>query len=141
LRAEAWDTQIWVVDRLDYWRAFAAEALRQAGFFVEAYSRYEELPSHNHTEKRHPDLVVLGCSHSRAEERQLVERLVQWGWPVLILSSTLSCEDFRSLFLAGASDVSQRPDSPDLLLSLVRSDLADLSRRLQQPRVWREASI
>lgn len=132
---------IWIVDRLDYWRSFAANTLEKAGFAVEAYSRYEELPGQDETMEREPDLVVLGCACSHNEERQLVEDLARRGCPVLILASVISCEDLRSLFLAGASDVSRRPDSPDLLVSLVRSDLASLVHQRRQPRFWREASL
>jgi DNA-binding NtrC family response regulator len=141
LRTEIEATEIWVVDRLDYWRAFAAGTLEHAGFVVEAYGHYEELAGGGEKEQRHPDLVLLGCTRSRVEERRLIEELVRQGSPVLILSSSLSCDDFRSLFLAGAIDVSPRPNSPDLLLSLVRSDLADLIQKRQQPRAWFEASL
>jgi DNA-binding NtrC family response regulator len=132
--------RIWVVDRLDHWRTFAAGTLERAGFTIEAYGRYEEVLGRREP-VREPDLVMLGCACAQAEERSLVAELARRGCPVVILSSTFSCDDLRSLFLAGASDVSRRPDTPDVLLSLVLSDLADLSRQRQKPRVWLEASL
>jgi DNA-binding response OmpR family regulator len=129
------------VDRLDYWRTFTADTLAQAGFTVESYGRYEELPGHGVAVERAPELVVLGCVRSQVEERQLVTELAHRGCPVLILSSVVSCDDARTLFLAGASDVVPRPGSPDLLLSLVRSDLASLADQRRQPRIWSEASL
>jgi DNA-binding response OmpR family regulator len=134
------DSWLWVVDRLDYWRAFMANTLKQAGFCVEAY-RYEELPSDAGTEPHKPDLVVLGCARSRPEEQQIVQALVQREFSVLILSSTISQDDCRSLFLAGAADVSPRPHSPDILLSLVQSDLAGLAKQRRQSRAWRRATL
>lgn len=139
MRNETEGSKIWVVDRLDCWRDFAAEALTKAGFAVERYDRYEELPGLDGGKE--PDLVVLGCARSQAAERQLVAELARQGCPVLIVSSSVSCDDLRALFLAGASDVSRRPDSPDLLVSLVRGDLDALARRRRQPRVWQEASL
>ena len=131
---------IWIVDRLDYWRSFAAETLERGGFAVETYAHYDELPCRSEG-PAHPDLVVLGCACSRADERLLVEAIVRRGWPVLILSSRLSCEDLRLLFLAGATDVFPRPDSPDLLLSLVRGDLVELALQQRRRRTWMEAAL
>jgi DNA-binding NtrC family response regulator len=139
LNAENYN-RIWVVDRLDHWRDLAVSTLEQAGFAVEAFGRYDELPSGNDVQQQ-PDLVVLGCARSYPEERQLVEELTHRGLAVLILGSCLSATDFRSFFLAGATDVSPRPNTPDYLLSLVQTGLIAITRLREQPQAWREATL
>src|ERR1700719_4430559 len=94
--------QLWVVDRLDWWRASFVDILQRAGFAVRAYGEYEELLA---VSGAGPDLVLLGCVGPRPEETAVLRELAQRGFPVVVLASSLSVRDLHEFFLAGASDV------------------------------------
>ena len=118
--------EIWVVDHLDHWRTLAVEALRRAGLAIRDYREYSDLLAAPYGSV--PRLVLLGCVSSRAEELELVQELVRRGWPVIVLSSSLTLPDLRQLFHAGAADVIERPHAPAQLLSIVRAGRIPASR-------------
>jgi DNA-binding NtrC family response regulator len=110
---------VWVVDRLDWWRTTVVAALRDAGFPVRAYDSYDAVLATLHSTSTGPDLVLLGCAGSHLEEAVLLRELVLRRWPVIVFASSLTLQDLREFFLAGASDVAERPQTANHLLSLV----------------------
>ena len=121
--------ELWIVDHQDFWRTLSVDALRSAGFFIQDYKEYSEVLSASYNSK--PDLVLLGCITSQAEERDLLQKLARRGWLVVVFASSLSVADLRDFFHAGAVNVVERPRSAEELLSVVCADLA--SRRESMP--------
>ncbi len=113
---------IWLIDHRSYRRNFCRLALEGAGFVVVATGQYIDPPMSNCSEAR-PDLVILGCTKVGAEERELVKRIVNLRYRLLVLPTTLPPEIMRLLFRAGAQDVTEMPDGGGRLVQLVREAL------------------
>jgi DNA-binding response OmpR family regulator len=116
--------RILVIDRQKYWRGLWVRSLRKEGYVVRALGRYEYPPTILDDGSRPPDLVILGCTIVGTEELQLIERLLDRKQRLLVSCTSLQWKTMRSLFLAGAEDVTDRTSEPDHLVALVETALA-----------------
>ena len=111
--------RVLVVDRQEYWRGLSAEALTGKGFAVKVLDRYEYSPDVAYFEGKPPDLVVLGCASIKREEREFIEAVLADGPRLLVFCASLPWPDARSVFLAGADDVTEKPYNPERVVSTV----------------------
>ncbi|HEU4874773.1 MAG TPA: hypothetical protein VFT44_16850 [Pyrinomonadaceae bacterium] len=115
--------RILIVDRQEYWRGISAKALEEKGFEVKVLSTYDYSPETAYFNDKPPDLVVLGCASVKREEREFIQQVLADGPHLLVLSASLPWRDARSVFLAGADDVTDKPYDPDQLVSTVQEVL------------------
>jgi DNA-binding response OmpR family regulator len=108
-----------VVDRQEYWRGLSTAALKKRGFSVKSLSTYDYSPETVYFDGKPPDLVVLGCASIKREEREFIEKVLSEGAHLLVFSASLPWRDARSVFLAGADDVADKPYDPNQLLNTV----------------------
>ena len=108
-----------VVDRQEYWRGLSTAALRGRGFSVKTLGTYDYSPEAAYFDGQPPDLVVLGCASIRREEREFIEKVLSGGTHLVVFSASLPWRDARSVFLAGADDVADKPYDPNQLLNTV----------------------
>jgi DNA-binding response OmpR family regulator len=108
-----------IVDRQEYWRSISTKALEERGFVVKALSTYDYLPVTAYFDGKPPDLVVLGCASIKREERELIEAVLDDGARLLVFCASLPWRDARSVFLAGADDVADKPYDPEQLTTTV----------------------
>jgi DNA-binding response OmpR family regulator len=118
--------KISLVDRQIEWRRRLTEVLAGAGYPVDAYDRYECLATALATAAEAPDVVILGCVRYGSEEGKLLQALVGWGLPVMVLASFLPGVDVPLLFRAGATDAFERPYSALRLRAAVEDGLRSL---------------
>jgi DNA-binding response OmpR family regulator len=111
--------RVLVVDRQAYWRGLSAAALKDRGFDVKALSAYDYSPETAYFDGKPPDLVVLGCASIKREERDFIEAVLTDGPHLLVFSASLPWRDARSVFLAGADDVADKPYDLDQLINTV----------------------
>lgn len=76
-----------------------------------------------------PDLVILGCSSIRHEERELINKVLADHRHLVVLCASLPWGDMRALFLAGADDVADKPYDSDRLVSIVNEAFMAMSDR------------
>ena len=110
---------ILLVDRQEYWRGISAKALEEKGFQVRVLSSYYYSPETAYFDDNPPDLVILGCASVKREEREFIEQVLADGPHLLVLCASLPWRDARSVFLAGADDVTDKPYDPEQLISTV----------------------
>jgi DNA-binding NtrC family response regulator len=115
--------RILVIDRQKYWRELWIHTLSKAGFVVQALDEYEYPPKIPSDRSRPSDLVILGCTIVGREELQLIERILDHKDRLLVSCTSLPWKTMRSLFLAGAEDVTDRTSEPDHLVALVETAL------------------
>lgn len=111
--------RVLVVDRQEYWRGISAEALREKGFVVKVLSKYAYSPDTAYFDGEPPDMVVLGCASIKREERDFIQAVLADGPRLLVFCASLPWPDARSVFLAGADDVTEKPYNPDRVVSTV----------------------
>jgi DNA-binding response OmpR family regulator len=111
--------RILLVDRQEYWRGISAKALEDKGFQVRVLSSYDYSTETAYFDQEPPDLVILGCASVKREERDFIEQVLADGPHLLVLCASLPWRDARSVFLAGADDVTDKPYDPEQLVSTV----------------------
>lgn len=111
--------RVLVVDRQEYWRGLSVKALKERGFNVKSLSTYDYSPETAYFEEEPPDLVVLGCASIKREEREFIQAVLADGPHLLVFCASLPWRDARSVFLAGADDVADKPYDPDQLMNTV----------------------
>jgi DNA-binding response OmpR family regulator len=126
--------RILLIDPQDFWRVSAARALEAAGFSVCQASEYS--PSSGQR-KGPPDLVVLGCANVGAREQRWIQGIVTKHWPLLVLSASLPWEVMRSVFVAGADDVTEKPYDPEHLVTIIDETLKTIADRHECSSVLR----
>lgn len=131
---------ILIVDRQEYWRGLSAKALEDKGFEVRVLSTYDYSPETAYFDHRPPDLVILGCASVKREERDFVERVLGDGPHLLVLCASLPWRDARSVFLAGADDVTDKPYDPAQLVTTVEEVLKSKAVRDSFQAVERKGS-
>ena len=134
--------RILLIDKQEYWRTKSARTLRDIGFDVAEIDDYEE--AWRATENLHlsPDLIILGCATIGAEEKNLIQRLLEDKHRVLIFSTSLPWRVMRSLFLLGAEDVADKTYDARHLIVTVEEMLNDSTPKassfeLQETEVMR----
>lgn len=110
---------ILIVDQQAYWRRISAKALEEKGFEVKVLSSYDYSPETAYFDHNPPDLVILGCASVKREEREFIQQVLADGPHLLVLCASLPWRDARSVFLAGADDVTDKPYDPEQLVSEV----------------------
>jgi len=128
--------RILLIDSQDLWRAPAAQALEAAGFCVSQANEFD-LNSESGAAERAPDVVILGCASVGCQERNWIQAVVAKGWPLQVLSASLPWEVMRSVFVAGASDVTERPYDPAQVVAIVSQTLMVLADRDEYSLVHR----
>ena len=118
---------ILIVDRQDSWRGSSATALSQAGYEVYVLDNYEYPPVGVYFDNGPPDLIILGCASIKREERKFIKTVLADGKNLLVLSASLPWSEMRSLFLQGASDVTDKTYDPENLVNIVKESLDNLS--------------
>lgn len=118
--------RILLIDRHGRWRDRSTAALESGGFIVRALSAYDDPTSEIGVAY---DLVILGCAAVDADEQKLIGHVVRTRNPLLVLSTHLPLTRMRSAFLAGASDVANKPYDSKHLLELV----GQVFRKMQSP--------
>lgn len=111
--------RVLVVDRQDYWRGFSVQALTARGFNVKSLGTYVYSPETAYIDGEPPDLVVLGCASIKREEREFIQSVLADGPHLLVFCASLPWRDARSMFLAGADDVADKPYDLEQLLNTV----------------------
>ncbi|HLG75222.1 MAG TPA: hypothetical protein VKX46_02335 [Ktedonobacteraceae bacterium] len=122
------DIKILVIDLQTYWREHVAHVLRQAGYQAVTQDTYDDALS-GVREGMDWNLVLLGCACITPEERELVARLLARRQPVIVLSTTLSRQDLRGLFLQGALDVTDKTYHMAEILAIVERSLGKQAHR------------
>jgi DNA-binding response OmpR family regulator len=115
-------TKIVVIDHQAYWLGLSAEALTEEGFTIHIHSRYD-YPPPEIADGETPDLVILGCPAIREEEQKLIESVLARDHHLLVLCTSLSMRTMRSLFLGGASDVTDKTFDPNRLVAVIKETL------------------
>ena len=113
--------RVLVIDKQDYWRALSEKTLRGVGFDVESRDSYDWEPGEKF------DLVILGCAEIEREEKGLIGSILGSGEHLLVLCTSLPWMMMRSLFLAGADDVTKKPYDPERLTSIVQQVLENIN--------------
>ena len=114
---------IWLIDHRKYRRNFCRLALEKEGFAITESDQYLYPPPGVRLDSK-PALVVLGCTTVGPEERDLVGRIVKLHHSLLVLPTVVAPDVMRSLFRAGAQDVTEMPGAGDQLVQLVDGAIA-----------------
>lgn len=115
--------RVLIIDKQDYWRGLSEQTLRDVGFTVDTRDTYDWPPLVEGVEAKDFDLVILGCVQIEDEEKRLISRILENGAHLLVLCTSLPWMVMRSLFLAGADDVTNKPYDPERLTSIVQQVL------------------
>jgi DNA-binding response OmpR family regulator len=132
--------RILLIDRQELWRAPAARALEASGFTVFESADFESLSGQGDG-LNIADLVVLGCASIGSQERSWIDAIVTRGWPLLVLSATLPWDVMRSVFLAGADDVTEKPYEPERLATIIDRTLTTIASRDEYSAVLRRRTL
>jgi DNA-binding response OmpR family regulator len=76
-----------------------------------------------------PDLIIIGCSQVGKEEQTLIDQLLADQYHLLVVSTFLSRQMMRALFLQGVDDVADKPYNPDSLVDMVEDTLQSILAR------------
>ena len=106
---------ILLIDLQDEWRESSAKVLKEHGFLVQEMNNYEYAPP----DKGGHDLVILGCARLGAGELKLVTNILEHKEHLLVLITKVSWPSLRAVFLAGVSDVADKPYDPSFLMDIV----------------------
>jgi DNA-binding NtrC family response regulator len=118
---------ILIIDRQPFWRDKVAATLTDKGYVVRVMGEYA-YPSPAFMDPR-PDLIILGCSRIKHEERQLINEVLADHRHLVVLCASLPWGDMRALFLAGADDVvDDKPYDADRITRIVEEAFAGMSR-------------
>lgn len=125
--------RIVVIERQEYWREFALEGLRSAGYRIDALENYHDAYAmlEDSTSPR-ADLVILGCTGidvKGGDECKLATRILECEWHLLLFSATLSSSVMRALFLKGVEDVVEKVYDSRSLLTIVEQTLQRIAER------------
>lgn len=121
-----------VIDLQSYWREYTAGILRSAGHQLLTLDSYTEaLQLAN--DGAPWDLILLGCASIAQEERLLVAHLIARQQSVIVLSTLLSLQDMRGLFLQGIIDVTDKTYHPAEILTIVERAQ---ERLINRDRPW-----
>lgn len=115
---------IFIFDKHKPWREFSRQVLKTAGFIVKEFSSYEKFRI---VQPNVPDLVIVGFAKATSTEIELIKKVRRSNVPLLALSSFLSGNEMRILFLAGADDVAEKPFNQQSLVNAVSESFNNIS--------------
>jgi DNA-binding response OmpR family regulator len=124
---ESSSKSVLIIDRQSYWRDKAAAALRDQGYSVRILSSYDYEPAPNDDAGGIADLVILGCPRVSRDERDLINRILSNHQHLVVFCSSLPWGDMRTLFMAGADDVADKPYDPAKVISVVQEVFANIA--------------
>lgn len=129
--------RIFIIEKYKAWREFSSKALKSAGYYVKEFDDYNHFGV---IESNKPDLVIVSFARATQMEIELIKTLRRNGIHQLVLSSFLPWSEMRSLFLAGADDVAEKPFSSQDLLKTVNESFSSISikeqNKLKEQEVW-----
>lgn len=109
-----------IIDRQPFWQDKAVAALEKKGYLVSALGTYDYASETSYFKGIPPDLVIIGCSSIKHEERELINKVLADHRHLVVLCASLPWGDMRALFLAGADDVvDNKPYDSDRFVSIV----------------------
>ncbi len=117
--------RVWWIDRREHWRQRILCALLRAGFDARAWSTFE-YPPVDAPPDQVPDLVILSGTRIDEEEKDLAQRILELGHPLLVVSGRVPIRLMRAIFSAGARDVIEAPPDLEQMVALVHESLDDL---------------
>lgn len=120
---------ILIIDRQHLWRDRAAAALDSKGFLVRVLSDYDYSPETSYFNGIPPDLVIVGCSRIKYDERMLINKVLEDQRHLIVLCASLPWNDMRAIFLAGADDVDDKPYDSERLVGIVENAFAEIESR------------
>jgi DNA-binding response OmpR family regulator len=121
--------RILIIDRQPYWRDKASGALEAQGARVHVLGSYDYVPETAYFNGEPPDLVILGCSSIKHEERALMSEVLADKRHLVVLCASLPWADMRALFLAGADDVMDKPYDSNRLVGIVANAFTSIAIR------------
>lgn len=121
--------RLFLVDAEDFWREFSHLSLNAAGCNIKTYNSYEGLKAVLTTSVNPPDLIIVGCSKPSPKEVRLIRYLRARKFRQLVLCSFFSRDEMKSLFFAGADDVSEKPFTSLRLISTIEESLDNIACR------------
>lgn len=124
--SEPSNKRVLIIDRQSYWRDKVAAALRDQGYNVQILSSYDYEPPPKNDEEGVADLVILGCPRLSRDERDLINRILSNHQHLVVFCSSLPWGDMRTLFMAGADDVADKPYDPAKVISVVQEVFANI---------------
>jgi DNA-binding response OmpR family regulator len=124
---ESSNKRVLIIDRHSYWRDKVAAALRDQGYNVQILSSYDYEPAGMDDEEGVADLVILGCPRLSRDERDLINRILSNHQHLVVFCSSLPWGDMRTLFMAGADDVADKPYDPAKVISVVQEVFANIA--------------
>jgi DNA-binding NtrC family response regulator len=118
-----------IIDRQHYWLEFSSAALQLAGYDVHTYDMYSYISETKNQPDVAPVLIIFGCMTMQAEEWEFVQHLLDCKCALLILCTSLSWEDMRASFRAGAIDVIKKPYDAEALVEIVDATMDIITSR------------
>lgn len=118
---------ILIIDQQGRWRKMSSKSLENAGHTVDTISDYAEAIDLD-LRPALPDLTILGCPIIGYEENELIARLLETGHNLVVLCSSLPQHLMRTLFLAGAEDVVDKPQQAEHIVTVVNEALENLTQ-------------
>ena len=119
--------RVLIIDRHSYWRDKVASALRDQGYDIQILSSYDYDPAREDDNTSGADLIILGCPRLNREERDLINTILSNHRHLIVFCSSLPWGDMRTLFMAGADDVADKPYDAAQVISVVREVLANIT--------------
>jgi DNA-binding response OmpR family regulator len=118
--------RVLIIDRQSFWRDKAALALGSQGYEVQILDTYNYEPGLAYFAGGPPDLVILGCSRLQHDERELINNVLADHRHLVVFCSSLPWGDMRTLFMAGADDVVDKPYDSARVVSIVEEAFANM---------------
>ena len=118
--------QVLIIDKQSFWRDKARKALIGKGYRVQTCNNYDYDPSHGYFPEGPPDLVILGCPNLKYEERALIDKVLADHRHLVVFCSSLPWGDMRTLFMAGADDVVDKPYDSARVVTIVEEAFANM---------------
>lgn len=111
-----------VVDELRNWRRFATSVLRKAGMDVTSmtFTQFEDRLSNPNC------LVIIGIDKLTENEMARIKRATDLGHTILVLATSLSTQDMRTLFHTGIYDSAPKPFDESTLINTVGESIQSL---------------
>lgn len=124
--------RVLVIDCQSYWREYAAETLRRASYQVSTMGTYEEVLA-SAKDNESWNIVLLGCANVRYKELFLVTHLIARHQSVVVLSTALTTQETRHLFLQGVEDATDKTYHPAEIVAIVEQAQKQI---FKQDRSW-----
>ena len=115
--------RILIIDHQADWRERSAKILETQGFLVKTLDSYDPVLVGKVIAEHLPHLIILSCRQIEQKEFDLLGHILAQNLRVVVLSSTIPWPDMRRLFLAGAHDVTDKPDTQTHLLNIIQDAL------------------